>query len=794
MSLFSQSIQALLKLARMGHRKKLYFDRQFAQLSEEEKALMIEALYVSPRVLTMGVLACVFATLASFAQSMDMGFLGFAAAFVLSGVYRIKQMHEYITNLDSRPFSDWKSLAVISGVVQGLLLGTYCAYTIYTHDHFNELLAFSLVLGSLVTIPSRNFSSRRLVRYQLLTIGTPVISALLLQSDWRYWVLATLCLPMFLSIVQLADKSRDTLIQVIRRRVEIKTLLRQFDTATNFMQHGFVIIDKNKKILVINARAMLLLGIENSGNWVGGRYDELLERALKINQLTPTAKAQLSYNSLSSNLEIGTHKVTAELTSGDFIESTTSYRDGQLVVLLEDVSERIRSAERITFMATHDSLTGLCNREHFHDLFGQQLSNRKDVKCMLAVIDLDDFKNINDTYGHSVGDELLISVADAIKQTCDNYAISCRFGGDEFVILVPEVSNPEKIEDFPRRLHEALSEKVQLSSVSLQPQSSIGLVVESHSNATIDEMFARADLALYESKAKSRGGWTFYSKILEANHRERQILKDELALAIENDDIKVSYQPIINLASGRVSTFEALSRWKHPEHGEISPSIFIPLAEEMGIVGKITSIVLRDSIAECCKWPKEVGISVNLSATDFDNPELIREIDCLLWSAQLNPHRLEVEITEGTFIENKQLVATAVNRLQELGVRIALDDFGTGYSNFSYLQEVSLNKLKIDRCFVKDILENHRSALLLNGISDIAKRLEMSVTVEGIETEKQLNAVRKVTNIDNVQGWVFSKAVNPETALALATKIFSLPPIELEKNYTEGENVLKRSA
>lgn len=772
MALFSNVTRRIKNFTDPNRWKASAYNQHFDLQSPEEKELMINALYVSPHVMVMGIVAVIFSTIVCFIQSSDIAYLGFALAFFANGIIRIIQMREYRSNLNSRSFTEWKSIIIRSGVIFGSLLGIFSAYATFSHDHFNELIAYCMMLGVLATIPNRSFSSRRLVKYQIAAISIPVVSSLLMQSDWRYWSLAMLCMPMFISIFQLSNKSRETLLQVVQSGAEIKKLLVQFDTATNFMQHGFIIIDKDNTILIANSRALLLLGVENSKTWIGKNYNELLSHSQKLNKLTPLAVEKLAYKSLDTNVTIGTDKTVAETSDGDFIESSASFRDGQLVILLEDVSDRIRSAERIKYMATHDSLTGLCNREHFHTLFNQYLTQNNDGLCLLAVVDLDDFKHVNDTYGHAAGDELLRLAASSIKNTCGEYAIVSRFGGDEFVIFAPKVSDHAEAEIFINRLTEGLTSKTQPSSGKTAPKASIGLVVQTHEKATSDGMFAEADLALYESKAKSRGGWTLYSEALDANYRQRQKLKDDLSAAIDNDDITVAFQPIVNLAKGRVNTFEALSRWEHPEHGNISPALFITLAEELGIIGKITSVVLRKSIKACVDWPEDVGISVNLSAIDFENPNLIEEIDNLLWDAKLSPNRLEVEITEGTFIENKSGVADAVRELQKMGVRIALDDFGTGYSNFSYLQEVSIDKLKIDRCFVKDILVNPRSELLLKGISDIAKRLNMAVTVEGIESVEQLQAVKEISNIDNVQGWVFSKAVDQSGALELANQTF----------------------
>lgn len=774
MRLFSHLIYSLSKMERLKRWRLRSSERKFAALSEEERSLMVDALYIKPEVIAMCVAFCVFGSVVCFVQSADFNYLYFAVAFLVGGLNRVFQMRNYAKDKASRSFTQWKHLALKNSLVHGLSLGLFGAYAITAQLPFNELIAISVVLGNLIELPSRSFSSRSMVNFQLMAIGLPVITACLFQPIGNYWLLAALTLPMFSRVSFLAKKSRNTLLQVVNRKPEIKRLLEQFDTATNFMQHGFIIIDGQDKIVVANARALQLLGIENTNDWIGRNYHDMLQRSVQAKKLTLDALEQLPCYSDNQQQLTGTHKVLIKTADERFLDSSTSYCQEQIVILLEDVTERIRVADRITYMATHDSLTGLCNREHFHDLFTQSLKEISGGRCMLAVIDLDDFKHVNDTYGHAAGDELLCGAASTIERVCGDYAIACRFGGDEFMVFVPQVENKSEF-SFAQRLLEELSHKIQLSHGTVEVKASIGIVVEEHSKATAEGMFAKADLALYNSKDNARGQWSLYEPALDANHREKQHLKDELTRAIDRDELTVKFQPIVDLGKRRVDTFEALSRWTHKELGEISPAVFIPLAEEMGTVGTITLIVLRKSIEECCHWPEDIGISVNLSAIDFDNPRLVHEIDKLLWASQLDPTRLEVEITEGTFIENKQRVSSAVAQLRELGVKIALDDFGTGYSNFSYLQEISLNKLKIDRCFVKDILVNDKSTLLLSGISDIAKRLGMQVTVEGIESLEQLTAVRKIANIDFVQGWVFSKAVDAEEARQLATHLFSVP-------------------
>lgn len=734
----------------------------------------VDALYNNRTVAVSGTLTGLLVSLCCYLLEQDLNYFLFFAAFGLTGFARVVELYFYSNFRESRSLKQWEAVALLTGVVQGVLLGAMTIYAYYEQNAYAELLTTCLSIGNLVSLPSRNYGSIRLVRWQLIVMSASLATAFLIKADIKYWFGIVPLIPLFWSVTKSAQQMRDTVMKLIDQQSETDKVLKRFDTATRFMQHGFVIIDEQLRVTHINTRALKLLSLDEDGKWLGNTYDQLLENALENQRFSQMAAQDLSLVASNSDAQVSLHKVVVKTTNEHYLESSTSVWKGQTAILLEDVTDRILSADRMAYMATRDSLTGLCNREHFHDLFTQSLEEPTEEKCMLMVIDLDDFKYINDTYGHATGDELLCSAAATIERHCAEFAIPCRFGGDEFVIFAPAIKDERQIEEFPKRLLAALSDKVQLTNCHVRINASIGLVVERQTDACSDAMFAKADIALYESKEKLRGGYTIFGNALTTSHTQRQRMKDALSLAVERNELSADFQPIVCLKTGKVKFFEALSRWRHPKYGMVSPAEFIPLSETMNLVHKITATVLQKSIYQCSKWPEDIGVSVNLSSYDFDTPDLVESIHQMLLTYGLAPQRLELEITEGTFIENMEKVSDIADRLQAIGVKIALDDFGSGYSNFSYLQKVNFDKLKIDRCFVTDIDQNPRSQVLLSGIAAIGQDLGMQITVEGVETAAQLQVMHETEVVDYIQGWCFSKAVRAEESNAVALRIYDV--------------------
>jgi diguanylate cyclase (GGDEF)-like protein len=387
-------------------------------------------------------------------------------------------------------------------------------------------------------------------------------------------------------------------------------------------------------------------------------------------------------------------------------------------------------------------------------------SGNQDRLCAVAVIDLDDFKSINDTLGHPVGDGLLYAVAERLAGFCADGVHVSRFGGDEFMLYFDRIEDESHMASLLDGIFAGLQGETDVAGHVLRIQASAGAVISRVEGTDVDEMIVKADLALYKAKELGKNGWRLFEAAMDAAFRNRQLMKADLRSAVENKSLRVVYQPIVAMDTMRIASCEALCRWDHPELGPVSPAIFIPLAEEMGIIADISTFVLEAACLECAKWPEATTVSVNLSAKDFRNSDVVDKVRAALAMSSLAPRRLELEVTETALLDDKSATQDLIEQIRALGVRIALDDFGTGYSSLSYLHKLPLDKVKIDRSFLIDVTQNKRSLELLKGIVNLSRPLGLQVTIEGVETFEQLKILAQQVKPDLVQGFLFGAALS----------------------------------
>jgi diguanylate cyclase (GGDEF)-like protein len=374
-------------------------------------------------------------------------------------------------------------------------------------------------------------------------------------------------------------------------------------------------------------------------------------------------------------------------------------------------------------------------------------------------IDLDEFKGVNDTLGHPCGDELLCQVADRLRGAVGGGDIVARFGGDEFVVLQYPLAHPKEAAALAERIVARLAEPFRISGNEVVIGASIGIALAPRDGSDADLLLKNADMALYRAKSDGRRAWRFFEHGMDVMAQARRNLQLDLRNALAAGQLKVHYQPLLNLRSKRITTCEALLRWPHPVRGMVSPAEFIPVAEDMGLIVEIGDFVLLEACLECAKWPGGVRVAVNLSAIQFRRSNVAEAIAKALSAARLPADRLEIEITESVFLNDTELTRHALDELQEMGVGISLDDFGTGYSSLSYLHSYPLNKVKIDRSFLQGVGTSHRPLNLLHGVARLSADLGMSVVVEGIETDEQLALVARETSVEEVQGFLIGAAM-----------------------------------
>jgi diguanylate cyclase (GGDEF)-like protein/PAS domain S-box-containing protein len=437
-------------------------------------------------------------------------------------------------------------------------------------------------------------------------------------------------------------------------------------------------------------------------------------------------------------------------------------RDGhgkplRLVGTYIDITDRKEAERRIAYLARHDVLTGLPNRTVFHEHLEQRLADVRVGRGQAALLclDLDRFKTINDTLGHPAGDKLLCRIADRLKDVVADEHSVVRLGGDEFAIIVPHVEHVHEVSLLAQRVIDAVGEPLDLDGHLASVGISIGIAIAPENSDTTDTLFKNADLALYRAKSAAGNTYRFYEPDMDAAVAARMRMEVDMREAIVCGGFALHYQPVMDIASGRIAGFEALMRWPHATKGMIVPGEFIPLAEETGLVVPLGDWALREACREAASWPGNLKVAVNVSAVQFQRPGLEQSVMSALSDSGLAPHRLELEITESVLVQDAEAVIACLHRLRDLGIRIALDDFGTGYSSLSYLRRFPFDKLKIDRSFVKDI-GNQGTSAIVRAIVSLGVGLGMTVTAEGIETKDQLGAVRAM-NCNEGQGYIFSR-------------------------------------
>ena len=475
--------------------------------------------------------------------------------------------------------------------------------------------------------------------------------------------------------------------------------------------------------------------------------------------------ARNTINALAVRIAGTKHETWWEISGKALLDSNGNF--GGYRGSAKDVTVARERQQQAETMARSDSLTGLANRHHMEGLLGRTLDAYRNAKrcCALMILDLDRFKQVNDTLGHPAGDELLKQVAGRLSTVIAKQGTIARLGGDEFLVMLPDMDDRGELGELAQRIIQMISQPYSIEGSRAIIGTSVGIATAPYDGIDSETLTSAADLALYAAKGGGRGQYRFFASDLKDGAHMRRRIEEDLRDALANGHLEMHYQPIIASVDKQPTCMEALLRWNHPERGFVAPSIFVPVAEEMGLIREVGAFVLQRSCEDATGWPLPLRVAVNVSAAQFSRDDFPGQVAHVLKLTGLDPERLELEITESVFVGDTDRTQRIFEELKSLGVRLALDDFGTGYSSLSYLQRAPFDKIKIDRSFVRGATDaGNNNAEILSAIVNLAEALKMETVAEGVETLDELNLVIE-RGASHIQGFIFSAALTQEEVL-----------------------------
>jgi len=555
--------------------------------------------------------------------------------------------------------------------------------------------------------------------------------------------------------------------------------------------------DANGLITYISPGVCERLGA-SAQSLVGTRFDALFAQDRQPGEdnartLPLTMRSAKSFSELAVRPAAPGREVWWALTGRpQFDESRTftGYRGNAV-----DATERLRTQRDASRLAMFDSLTGLSNRHRIGQFLERTLRNLSAVQpnCAIMMIDLDRFKQVNDTLGHPAGDELLKQVAQRIRPICGQGAELGRLGGDEFQVVLPGVDDRGKLGETARQIIAAISQPYTIDGSRCVIGASIGIAIAPSDGASSEDLIRSADLALYAAKGSGRGRFRFYSADLHTSAEKRRRLEEDLRDALVQGQISLNFQPLVATGTDTVVGVEALMRWQHPEFGSVSPSVFIPIAEESNLIVALGDWALRQACIAVNSWPGEIRVAVNVSPVQFAHDHFLASVANALAQSGISPDRLEIELTESIFVNNDEATDRTFTALKRLGVRLALDDFGTGYSSLGYLKQAPFDKIKIDKGFIRDVtVPGSRNPAIITAIVSLAKALDMVTTAEGIEARDELDLMREL-GVDQIQGYIYSSALSAgEVSEALSSGGWVIDPMGPARQRAERRTVLRK--
>jgi diguanylate cyclase (GGDEF)-like protein len=761
-------------------KKLLQIRRTDADLPGEVRAALIESLFAPISSLAIGAVNCSIIGMAVAVSVHNQAILANSAAIFAVGMLRVASAifyRRYKQAADQPKITKrWERIYEAGAWGFSGLLGLLCWLTLtQTTDAALQMAVVTTATGYAAAIAGRNAGRPFIAVGQFTLVMLPMVIALLLYPFWIHKVLGFVGLLFIYGMMDITLGIRDVIIQALtitRKEAALAARFEEqatrFDIALNNMSHGLCMLDEHDRLQVWNERFLELLNLKNAPIRVGMRISQLVRHSMRAGNHEAKNAKQVVNDVLSTLKDDGFDQFHMIGEGGRTLAISRRTMDGGgSVIILEDVTERKRAQERITHLAKFDVLTGLANRTQFHERINTLLASVHNRENHLAVhlIDLDRFKTINDTLGHPLGDKLLKAVAARLSTVIGPGDMITRFGGDEFVVLQTRTERPQDARWLARRLVQKLKDPFEIDGHRIDIGASIGIAIAPIDGTDADELLKKADMALYAAKTGGGGDHRFFAFEMEEAAQARRALELDLREALAKEQFVLHFQPLVDLRTGRVTTCEALLRWRHPQRGNVPPNVFIPVAEETGLIIALGEWILNRACVEAAKWPKTVKVAVNLSPVQFRERGLALQVVAALAKSALPAQRLELEVTERLLLEDSEGTLAAMEQLKNLGVSISLDDFGTGYSSLNYLRKYPFHKIKIDQSFTRDLGAESDTRAIIAAVASLGAGLNKTVVAEGIETEEQKKLVASL-GCHEGQGYLFGRPMSGEDVRA----------------------------
>jgi len=742
---------------------------------------LVETLFDTTHTLVTGILSGVLVPTIAWLSTGNAHYLGLVALMTAVGAYRVEVLLAHQRAPIQRRRTEarkWERRYAAGAIVFMALLGVSAAI-LFNYHHQEMIGYYGVIIMTGVTgnLAARNAARPHIVFWQVMGTCMPLAFTLLVNFSPWYWGISAFLIFGALSVFKTTKFLQGHLESALRNGLDATRQRQRFSMALNSMTHGLCMGDASLTITVVNRRIVEFFGIVAATTPI--RLEALAHAIGRSVDMSPAETAlfteRWTRHAAMPHANVFMHKMGHRY----FDFHCERAENGAFVTVVEDVTSKQRALREIERIAHFDELTGLPNRYQFQDALGEDLSRLKleGRTAALLNIDLDRFKEVNDTLGHVIGDQLLAHVGARLSACAPAPNMVARLGGDEFCVLMRASQDAVQIDEMTNRILAEMRRPFVIDGHRIMIGASVGVAIAPTDAGTPIGLLKCSDLALYKAKGQARGTAVCYTPRMEEELLEKRKVEDELREALAKDELVIFYQPIVDSRRGSVVGMEALLRWRHPERGMISPGVFIPIAEETGLIVEIGAWVLSKACRDATKWPSHIRVAVNLAPLQFQQADLVETISAALAESGLAPGRLELEITETALISNSQDVDAKLRSISALGARLALDDFGTGYSSLSYLNRFPVDKVKIDQAFSRQALDSPKTQAIISAISTLARDLDLDLVAEGVETHAQL-ALMASKSIFLIQGYLYSKPKPVEELLPLLEEWADAPRLE----------------